>query len=393
MSLREEQLEKLRELKKKQDRQLRNQNSLEMLQQQKKDLVKMAADTELVALKSVDNEKQLRKRMEDFNARTQVARQWTTMIVILFLILGLCIVSGKLLCDNSQQIMANGGFLPGFDPEEPIENLNTPEVTFIFEVVLLGITLAVIAFLNGEFFGAVEGGGCVIGLIVGFLILLAGTGTVFYNLSLVKTSYLIVPGAAVALAIVERILVLVMMNGNGPKLSAVQKGRLKLAAKQDADNAIYNQQAKQESKQQKMEEMKPEFDRIEARINKIKADMYAKDLYMQKIGILHTGDFPYLNRILELMETGMAKDLTHALQLRDSEVAARKRKQEVKEQISNQLMAEMRLHMLLEQQRAEAADRARSYAWQTNFYEVQQERDYLAKLEKYREAQRDYYEG
>ena len=394
MTLKEEQLQKLRELKKKQDRQVRNYSNLELLEEERKNINKKAGDTELVALKCVTNEQDLRERYETRNHRRGVSRRITAIVLLVFMVLGLCVLAGKMMCDNTQFIVDNGGFLPGFDPAEGTEGLDSPEATLIFLAVMLGITLAIIMFVPAEAFGAVEGGGCITALIIGLLVLVVGSGAVFYNLYLVRTAYVAVPAAAVVLSIIQRILVLKAMDGSvNTKLSRSQLARLNRAAQTDKENAAYNAQAKRDSKAKKLAELRPELDRIDQRIAKVKDDMFTVDMQMRSIGILHTDNFVALSRVLELMETGMATDLAHALRLYDSEEDARRRRKEAAEKRSQEMLAMMRLYDSMNQLRRDQAYRERSQNGERNFYEAEDERDYRDNLKKYRDAQRDYYEN
>ncbi len=386
MTLKETQLQKLYALKKKQDRLCRYHENLGFYKEQKAQLQELAGDTELMPLKKTTYEKDLKERLEIRNPKSRSAKRSIFIAVVFLLILALCVASATICVRNAQYLLDNGGFLPGYEPEEPQDTFDTPSFSIIMLVVLMGILLLLIMVLPFDVLAPSSGWHFAIEAVI-ILLLLAGLGITGYNLYLIKPFYLAFPAAALVLAIIYRIISSVTESWNMARLTPRQKKQIAKAAAQDEINRRENVKIQSQAKQQNLTELKPELARLDSQIEAVRNKIIVTDLQMRSVDILDINDFPSLNRLLELLESNQATDLQHALKLRDSEENAKRQKEAADQRRLQEQMAIYQMYSTMRDLRRQDAYRKQSAVWDQNFRRTQEEIEYRDYLQGVRDRQ------
>ena len=389
MTEKEQQLKKLYELKKMQDRQCRAQEKVDYLNEQMAQIREQAADTELMPLKKTDHAQDLTERFKEYNVAHRAQTFLVVTVVLLLSLLAVCVLCGMILVDNDMFLLENGSILAGtVDPEEPMESFNTPTFGLVLGVVLMGICYLVVTYLPAELLMPESWVGFGIRAVAAML--LVGC-TVFVCLALYKLEpyYLVLPIGGIVLSIVLRIATRVSFDRDQSWLTQRQQAEIQRAVQLDERNKKMNVQIKQDAKTYSLAERQPEIDRIQGQIASTQTRMLLLDLQMRTLNVLHESYFPALPRILELLESNQATDISHALRLYDQEKDAYAKQEAADKRRTAEMVALYNLYGGIRRQAAEEANRQMMASWNLELNQLQTERDIRDKLKEIRD--REFY--
>ena len=137
MSDQTQDLKRLYDLKKKQDRMCRNQDKIEYYNEQKEQIRTQAGDTTLMPLKSTNNAATLRARLEKNNRRAREIKHVVLIIITILAVAAICALCFLIFINNDMRILEKGGWFNTYDPEKPMDSSNSPKTDLIYSCIVM----------------------------------------------------------------------------------------------------------------------------------------------------------------------------------------------------------------------------------------------------------------